>query len=839
MLEGFRPVPVDIFGSRCTLIDRSDLPQGLSPDCLNVEFFPGGCGTRAAFVERSYQTVSRFSSVAGFSSDSVPPRRVLLTESGALYWEGGQYPTSALNLIATGLGANMKMKATAYGNRLFIAFSDGLLPQARARQWDGSVLTPLSRAEMGFHPSLATGAAAPGNMGGWMYCVGVAETSKGYLTPPSRAYGKFYLDPNKKWTVTDLAVYPGDNTDIVRRRLYVTLGVTDPAAMVPYEFYTNPVLWQADPAGGPETFTVNTITAAMLTGYAANDPTGYLIAEGIRPLPQCVGLATYSGRLIAWGVAHATPKISAVYDAQGLGPSAMTSLAFDSGSDPQLYWAVPSKDRPCEWAPGGGTDVFTFLDSSDDGGVCGRAIKLTVPTGTVAPYATQPLKEYVAQEPSPSGEYRLRIRAKRSGNLTDTSLNVCVTNMGGTSPSTPITIPHTQLSADFQWFDGILFTSSRNPDDTYLKIYLTEGAGKTNGSYVVVDELQIYPMEYPYEFSTLMVSEFNDPESFLYGTGEISVNENDGQKITNCYELRGILRVAKQHSLYSVLDTGDTPDNWAVERASDTIGALGPWAVGQGEGWAIIADDSGIYVDEGGAPKKISQEIQPDWDQLNLNAAHLTTVAVDTRAKRIYVLYPKGSAAYADSMLMCDYVEGFEDPISSGGHGRKWASWSTTSIRINDMGYILEGDGQGQMMFAGGIADTKGAIFQLDATGTILADKYTATGAPTYDAINSYYETATVGQDQGRSLFGYITMRIRGEGTLVTYLVKPNGEYIAQPARVLSLNPTHDIEIPLHQTGIQYGLRIGTNGLNDNFTVRRLSLFAKPAPFSLLRGHNK
>jgi hypothetical protein len=48
--EGFSPVTVDVYGGLCTLMDRSDLPVGLSPDCQNVDFFPGGVRSRSGLL---------------------------------------------------------------------------------------------------------------------------------------------------------------------------------------------------------------------------------------------------------------------------------------------------------------------------------------------------------------------------------------------------------------------------------------------------------------------------------------------------------------------------------------------------------------------------------------------------------------------------------------------------------------------------------------------------------------------------------------------------------------------------------------------------------------------
>src|ERR1700746_2675123 len=51
-IETFSPVPLTTFGTWLTLLDPSDVPPGMSPDCADVEFFPGGVRTRPGLVSQ-------------------------------------------------------------------------------------------------------------------------------------------------------------------------------------------------------------------------------------------------------------------------------------------------------------------------------------------------------------------------------------------------------------------------------------------------------------------------------------------------------------------------------------------------------------------------------------------------------------------------------------------------------------------------------------------------------------------------------------------------------------------------------------------------------------------
>ena len=51
----------------------------------------------------------------------------------------------------------------------------------------------------------------------------------------------------------------------------------------------------------------------------------------------------------------------------------------------------------------------------------------------------------------------------------------------------------------------------------------------------------------------------------------------------------------------------------------------------------VIAHRTGLYLFSGGEPVKISQEIQPTWNQINWQYAQTMWVTVDTKERRIYV----------------------------------------------------------------------------------------------------------------------------------------------------------------------------------------------------------
>jgi hypothetical protein len=428
-------------------------------------------------------------------------------------------------------------------------------------------------------------------------------------------------------------------------------------------------------------------------------------------------------------------------------------------------------------------------------------------------------------------QFKKRVRAKRSA---DFNGNLVVLNSG--TGGTTTTITSATLTEDWAWYESDAFLSS-----TIGSVLTVKATGTpANNSWVAVDVARVYPASEPKLPGRLFVSLPQDPETFIVGTeGEASVNEFDGQRITCCYEIRGVLHVAKENSLYSVVDNGDVPGNWPVEKVSDIVGTPSLFGAATGEGWAVIADQAGLFMDDGGQLDKISHEIQPDWDRINWTYGHIIRVAVDTKNKRISVLCPRDGATENNTKFVLDYVEGFGEPIAGGGTGRKWTTWTipySGAAVTNDCAYIQISQSQKAIVLAGGLTAGTGFVVKQDTTTPAKSDNFSA--SPTPAAFESYYETAQLGKDQGRSLYGYLTMSASGSGTLESYLITPKTTPLTLPSRSLAADTDNDLEVPFHKTATALGVKIATSGVSDSFTVTNLSLFAKDAPFGAFRGHN-
>jgi len=116
-IETFSPLPLTTFGTWLTLLDPSDVPPGMSPDCADVEFFPGGVRTRPGLV-------SQFAPLAGtpnvnalktYITTNLVQRLLVLDSSGTIYKETSP---GTLGVLIAGLQPNLLFASTThFGSR--------------------------------------------------------------------------------------------------------------------------------------------------------------------------------------------------------------------------------------------------------------------------------------------------------------------------------------------------------------------------------------------------------------------------------------------------------------------------------------------------------------------------------------------------------------------------------------------------------------------------------------------------------------------------------------------------------------------------------------------------
>jgi hypothetical protein len=248
----------------------------------------------------------------------------------------------------------------------------------------------------------------------------------------------------------------------------------------------------------------------------------------------------------------------------------------------------------------------------------------------------------------------VRVRVKAIAPLTQGTLHLELYSASAGIQTAGLQVTAAQTTNAFNEFIGVLTAPLTSvPPDLLLRVYA--GGTPSDAAGFMIDNVEIFPTAEPYNASIVRASLAEDPESYDGVSGFLSVAENNGQAIRDAFVLRDQLYFVKEHSIYSTHDDGvNEPAGWTLSEVSRTVGTPSVNGVDVGEDWAVIADRSGLYMFDGGEPVKISQEIQPLWDQINWAAGHTVWVRVDTREKRIMVGVPIAPASQPNQVLVLD-----------------------------------------------------------------------------------------------------------------------------------------------------------------------------------------
>lgn len=424
--------------------------------------------------------------------------------------------------------------------------------------------------------------------------------------------------------------------------------------------------------------------------------------------------------------------------------------------------------------------------------------------------------------------YMVRVRLQAGGGLNAGSATIAIYSPSeGTLGS--FSVPYNQIPVgSYAEFIGELLAANVNiPSDAVLTVSLTGTAN--NGGFVDFDCIEVYPTNLPYNTTVVRGSYASDPESFDGTTGYLVVGQENGQAVKAMFQLLdNKLYIVKERSLYSTQDDySNEPSSWNINTVSATVGTESARGVGVGESWAIIAAHDGAYIFWGGEPVKISQEIQPDWDQINWAYASTIYVVVDTANKRIHIGAPINGSTVPNVEFVCDYAQlansegqtaaqdiaahpqayySVYNPtrIVAPGKARKWTIWN---ISMNCGALTVRSDGSYHLLR--GNATGTGKIY--DQVVTQLSDDGVA--------INSQYQTAFFPQVEDeqalqlgshRKLLKYLTGYCSGVGSLVWVA------YAAQNQRAVYLSP-----LPLQDPSYEDFEK------NCNFISERISLLCQ------------
>ncbi len=671
-----------------------------------------------------------------------------------------------------------------------------------------------------------TSAAAGSVDQGTHQCCVIFQTRQGYLTAPGPA-AAWTASGGKRAVVTNIP--PGPSNVVARILCFTGAGGAS-------FFYVG---------GGSSLFSGNMIVNDNSTTSVVVDFSDAILLAGTNvdnlfrlvELGDCAGVIGYSERLFWWGERNKMNN--------------WVNLGFDGG-----FTGPALPHYPLGWAPDptfapGGTDEENFVVWGAAYSIIGNGTTAT--RGLITQGAVQ--DALGAQRIAANTDYSVRARCARNSTLTQGTLHIHLYSASGGINTAGLQLTATQLTTNYVEYSAELTAPlAAIPDDLVLRVY-ADGTPNQNGQFYI-DCIEIYPTAAPVNASLVRASRVEDPESYDGIDGMLSVAENNGQAIRAAFLLRERLYFVKEHSLHVTQDDGtNEPALWSISEVSRRVGTPSVRGVGIGEDWVVIAHRTGLYLFAGGDPVKISQEIQPTWNQINWQYAQTLWVTVDTKERRIYVGAPFGTATTPNRVLMLDFhdLNSASDiesrpPVNITYTGRKAATdnsrkWSPWSIAANCCALIERQNGIAVAVFGAGLPGVGGG----GATGKIyqLSDtQYSDDGS----AIASYYTThffperaveSALGLGAHRKLFNYLTLYVEGAGNLaLTSFVDSESAATAQQPLGMSSPGLEDLELPINIQGERVAFQVGTSQPGAWFKLQRFVPSVRVNPWAPVRGAN-
>jgi len=670
-------------------------------------------------------------------------------------------------------------------------------------------------------------AAAAGNIstGVHQVCV-IFKTRQGYLTQPSPAT-KWTASGGKRAVVTNIPTGP---SNVVGRILCFT------GAGGASFFYTG---------SGGTLFTGNMVIADNTTTSLVVDFSDAILLAGTNvdnlfkliELGDCAGVIDYSQRLFWWGERNKMNN--------------WVNLGFDGG------FTGPSLPHyPLGWTPDavfapGGTDEEHFAVWGAAYSIVGNG---TTPTrGLMTQGAVQ--DSLGAPLIQANTDYTIRARCAANATLSQGTLHLHLFSASAGINTTGLQLTAAQLTTNYVEYTAELTAPLATiPSDLVLRVY-ADGTPNSNGQFYI-DCIEIFPTAQPVNTSIVRASRVEDPESYDGVEGFLSVAENNGQAIRAAFKLRERLYFVKEHSLHATQDDGvNEPSLWTIAEISRRVGTPSVRGVGFGEDWVVIAHRTGLYIFNGGEPIKISQEIQPTWNQINWQYGHTLWVTVDTKERRIFIGVPLGAATSPNKVLMLDYrdLDDASDiagrpPITITFTGRKTATdktrkWSPWTVAANSCALLERTNGTAIVAIGGGVpgvggGGATGKVYQL--ADTQLSDDGTA--IPSYYTTHYFPERAveqSLGLGAHRKLFSYLTMFVEGAGNLgLTTFVDSSSVPQAQQPLPLSSPSAKDLELPINVHGERVAFQVSTNQTGAWFRLQKFCPSVRVDPWAPVRGLN-
>lgn len=419
----------------------------------------------------------------------------------------------------------------------------------------------------------------------------------------------------------------------------------------------------------------------------------------------------------------------------------------------------------------------------------------------------------------PGEKVKFRVRAKRTSGLTDGAIRILLDNSSPTFLLTAATLTTTHA----------VYESGEIAIESFPTQLTVQGDSDgsnplTNNEAIIVDSIQIFPADSPFASSVVRVSDSADPEAFDDVRGFFQVRPDDGQKVTNCFEFRDLLFVAKERSLHVTRNDGVNPAALWEVKFVDAIGCDSVHgSVVVGEQFALLSYRDGVFAIFGLRPVDVSNEIQespagfPSWDDREEPQAFKNHITANLERHEAYLSVVRSGGTWPTRTFVLNWWSGWEQAA------RKWSynDWNLPAP-FNPTGAVT----------ASAIVEEAGAKRTYFGAEAATLYKHTGTSDDGNAIDGPIWRSAFLDfqGDYGSSVFGALSIRGAASGSnliIEAYEIDDTLKTLSQGGgETLTAAQLLEMQINLVNEKVSFQLR--SNTLDSTLKVDAMTVFGKP-----------
>jgi hypothetical protein len=335
----------------------------------------------------------------------------------------------------------------------------------------------------------------------------------------------------------------------------------------------------------------------------------------------------------------------------------------------------------------------------------------------------------------PNQQYTFICRAMATGTLTGGQLNIVLQSDSESTVYGTAVIEASNLNGTLSWVnvefqvDSALATMPENiPSDMRLLIYRSGDYSNT----ISIADAFIVNANTPILANQIRFSYPANPFGYDNENGYTEI-ATTADPIVSLFLQRKYLYALTTKDLLQTFDNDEVPSEWGLSIFASNCGGSGPNAVDSQDDIAWWVGQFGAQIFDGSRPKKISQEIEPDFDAINWDRRNIISLASDPIQRVIYCAAPIDGSSVSNNIFtmnhrMTDPAVNITDPIHISSYtgkmiatdlARKWSPWPMACNSLA-MAYILNTSNELVQAMTFGLGETgpTGADASSSATGS-------------------------------------------------------------------------------------------------------------------------